>query len=193
MTSESLPLDAQALGGSTAEMPGSPWARLAVAFAASLVAGGVLLLALLLGIQFAYAGRALPGVNIGGVDLGGLTRSAASDRLRTALPSLGHGTVMLVIGGETIPLDYAELGREYDTDAMLDAAFAVGRSGDPLARGLEELRALVRGSSVAPQVRWQHGALAAALKTAAASFDREVVDATVTRDAKGAFVVSPAT
>ncbi len=193
MTSESLPLDAQALGGSTAEMPGSPWARLAVAFAASLVAGGVLLLALLLGIQFAYADRALPGVNIGGVDLGGLTRSAASDRLRTALPSLGHGTVMLVIGGETIPLDYAELGREYDTDAMLDAAFAVGRSGDPLARGLEELRALVRGSSVAPQVRWQHGALAAALKTAAASFDREVVDATVTRDAKGAFVVSPAT
>jgi vancomycin resistance protein YoaR len=192
MTSESLPLDPGALGASSAEAPGSPWPRLAVAFLGSLLVGAVLAVALLIGIQVAYAGRAMPGVRVGGVDLGGLTRTAAKDRLES-LPDLQHGTLTLAIGTETLSLEYAELGREYDTDAMLDAAFTVGRTGDPLARGLEELRALVRGSSVPLQVRWQEGALTSALQTAAATFDQAAVDATVSRDAKGHFVVSPAT
>ena len=192
MTSESLPLEPGALGGATAATPGSPWLRLFVAFVGSAIAGAGLLLALLVGIQAAYAGRALPGVNVAGVDVAGMTRDAAAASLEASLPSLTNGTLSLVIGDETLPLRYGDLGREYDTDAMLDAAFAVGRGGDPLARGLEELRTLVRGNQIAPQVRWNEAMLATALSAAAKGFDREPVDATVTRAENGHFVVTEA-
>ena len=192
MTSESLPLEPGALGRATA-VPGSPWLRLVVAFAGSAVTGALLLLALLAGIQAAYAGRALPGVEVAGVDVSGMTRADAAASLEASLPSLTNGTLSLVIGDETLPLQYGDLGREYDTDAMLDAAFAVGRSGDPLARGLDELRTLVRGNRVAPQVRWDEAMLASALSAAARGFDREPVDATVTRGQNGHFVISEAT
>jgi vancomycin resistance protein YoaR len=191
MTSESLPLEPGALGGATAA-PGSSWLRLFVAFAGSAIVGAVLLLALLVGIQAAYAGRALPGVNVAGVDIAGMTPEAAAASLEASLPSLQNGTLSLVIGDETLPLEYRDLGRTYDTDAMLDAAFAVGRSGDPLARGLEELRTLIRGSQIAPRVRWDEGMLATALSAAAKGFDREAVDATVTRGDNGQFVVTGA-
>jgi len=190
MTSESLPLDAGALGGTAAEAPGSPWLGLVLAFLGSAFAGGVLLLALLVGIQVAYAGRAMPGVRVGGVDLGGLTRTDAASRLEASLPSLDQGTLSLVIGDETLPLDYAELGRDYDLEAMLQSAFAVGRDGSPLAHGIAELRALVRGAEVTPVVRWNDAALTTAVRTAAAAFDRPAVDAAVTRDDAGRFSVS---
>jgi len=193
MTSESLPLDAGALAGTTARAPGSPWLRLVLAFLGSAFAGAALLLALLVGIQVAYAGRALPGVRVGGVDLGGLTRADAAGRLEASLPSLDHGTLSLVIGGETVPLDYGELGREYDSEGMLDSAFAVGRDGSPLARGVEELRALVRGADVTPLVRWNDAALATALRTSAEGFDRVAVDAAVSRDDAARLVTSEAT
>jgi vancomycin resistance protein YoaR len=192
MTSESLPLDPGALGGANVATPGSPWLRLFVAFVGSAVAGAVLLLALLVGIQAAYAGRALPGVNVAGFDIAGMTRDAAAASLEAALPSLTNGTLSLVVGNETLPLRYGDLGREYDTDAMLDAAFAVGRSGDPLARGLEELRTLVRGNQIAPRVQWNEAMLATALTAAAKGFDREPLDATVTRAENGHFLVSEA-
>lgn len=191
MTSESLPIET-GLGGASAASAVSPWARLGLAFAASALAGAALLAALLVGIQLAYAGRALPGVAVSGIDLSGLTRAEAAQRLTSGLPSLGSGTVALVVGDETVTLGYETLGRQYDTDGILDRAFAVGREGDPLARGLAELRGLVRGSPVAPAVRWDDNALTASIQAAARRFDKAAVDATVTRDAKGTFVVADA-
>jgi vancomycin resistance protein YoaR len=192
MTSESLPLEPGALGGATAASPGSPWLRLFLAFVGSAIAGALLVLALLVGIQAAYAGRALPGVNVAGIDVAGMTRQAAAAKLEASLPSLTNGTLSLVIGDESLHLEYGDLGRAYDTDAMLDAAFAVGRNGDPLTRGLEELRTLLRGNQVAPRVRWDETMLATALTAAAKGFDREPVDATVTRAENSHFVVSEA-
>lgn len=190
MTSETLPIEAGALGG-TAPPPSSPWARLAVAFFGSVLGGAVLLVALIAGIELAYADRALPGVNVGGVDLGGLTREAAVARLDATLPPLDQGTLTLALGGEELQLDYAALGREYDTDTMLERAFAAGRDPDPLVRGVEELRMLVRGAQLAPTVRWNEPAVASALRSAARGFDRVAVDAVVERDDAGRFVVSP--
>jgi vancomycin resistance protein YoaR len=192
MTSESLPLEPGTLGGATVAAPGSPWLRLFLAFVGSALAGAVLVLALLVGIQAAYSGRALPGVNVAGIDVAGMTREDAAAKLEASLPSLTNGTLSLVIGDETLPLEYGDLGRAYDTDAMLDAAFTIGRNGDPIARGLEELRTLVRGNQIAPRVSWDEGMLATALTAAAKGFDREPVDATVTRAENGHFVVSDA-
>jgi len=132
----------------------------------------------------------LPGVAVAGVDIGGLSRAEAADRLDAALPSLGEGTLSLAVGGETTSLRYEGLGRDYDIQAMLDSAFAVGRGEDPIARGVVELRALLRGVTVDPQTRWDETALSAAIGAVAADFDRPAVDATVTRGEDGRFVVT---
>lgn len=192
MTSDSLPLDAGTLGGTTAPAPGSALARLAAAFAVSAFGGALLLVGLLVGIQFAHADRSLPGVRVGGVDLGGLSRADAAARLEAALPSLGDGTLRLVIADEVIEVGYARLGRAYDADAMLDQAFAVGRSGTLLEQGADELRALVRGTELTPIIRWDEVAVARALRGAARSFDQTAADAAVVVGADGAFVVTPA-
>jgi len=189
MTTESLPLDRRAFIAPRL----SPWLRLIGAFLGSAVVGGLLLLAFLVGIQLAYAGRAMPGVSVGGIDSGGLTRSAAQQKIQAGLPSLAAGTLALSVGTETTSISYADLGRRYDTAAMIDRAFAVGRDGDPLARGIGELRSLVMGTTIDTTIAWDDPALAAAIKAAAAGFDRAPADATIKKDAKGHFVASPAT
>ena len=188
MTTGSLPLDRRVLVAPRL----SPWLRLFGAFLGSALVGALLLAALLVGIQIAYAGRAFPGVTVGGVDVGGLTRSAAEQRIAAGLPSLGDGTLALGVGPDAITLSYADLGRRYDTAAILDRAFAIGRDGDPVARGVSELRTLVMGTTIDPTIHWDDAVLSAAIRTAANGFDKEPVDGTVTTDSKGHFVAGPA-
>jgi vancomycin resistance protein YoaR len=193
MTSESLPLDAGARGDPAAAAPGSVLVRLAAAFAASVLSAAVLLVALLVAVQLVYADRALPGVRVGGVDLGGLGRAEAAARLEAALPRLSDGTLRLVIGDEVVEVGYEALGRTYDTDAMLERAFRIGRTGTAVEAAIEELRTLVRGADATPLVRWDAQTASGAIRVAARAFDVQAVDATVTRDDAGLFVVTPAT
>ncbi|MEJ7696743.1 MAG: hypothetical protein WKF78_09065 [Candidatus Limnocylindrales bacterium] len=48
-----------------------------------------------------YAGRVLPGVRIGSMDLSGLDRATAAERIRTSYAALGEGEV--VVQGRTAP------------------------------------------------------------------------------------------
>ena len=45
-------------------------------------------------------------------------------------------------------MEYEELGRGYETQAMVDAAFGIGRNGNPLADGLERLRSLANPAAL---------------------------------------------
>jgi vancomycin resistance protein YoaR len=94
------------------------------------------------------AGRVMPGVRIGGVALGGLTRDAAEERLRGALPSLTDGAATVMVDGVATVIPYEQIGRGYEWDAMLDAAFAVARDGNLLSDGVARLVSLVRTSEL---------------------------------------------
>src|SRR5438874_7577123 len=76
-----------------------------------------------------HAGKVLPGVHVGAVDLSGLDRAAATERLKDRYASYGQGQVVLSVGATTEQISYSDIGRGPDLDAMLDAAFAVGRGG----------------------------------------------------------------
>ncbi len=93
-------------------------------------------------VAAANSGRVMPGVVIAQVALGGLARDEAEARLREALPSLTAGTATVVVDGVPTRIPYDEIGRGYEWDAMLDAAFAVARSGNLLADGLTRIVAL---------------------------------------------------
>src|SRR5688500_12889039 len=162
-----------------------------IGFGATLLAGVVLLVAASVAIALAVGSTVLGGVRVGGVDLAGLDRAAAAERLAAQLPSLSSGSAVIEVGDTEEIVAFADLGRGYETDAMLDAAFAVGRSGNPIADGIGRLRSLAHTTALPVVV---HAYDAEALEAISAGIARRVsyrpVEAAVTRDDLE-FVVRP--
>jgi vancomycin resistance protein YoaR len=155
------------------------WPRVLVAFlvglglALALAAGGVL------AYEQAHAGRIGAGVHAGSVDLSGLTRAQAATRLAAAYASLGQGQLSLSLPDLTTKLSFTDLGRRLDTDAMLDAALAVGRSGNLFSRVSDEIRTALHGTTVAPVVTFDQAALRASVARLAASVATNPVNASI--------------
>jgi vancomycin resistance protein YoaR len=98
-----------------------------VALAALLVvvlAGG-----LLAAQELTAAGEVRRGVRVGGVDLSGLSRVAATDRLRAAAVALQASPLTLQAGDATMRLPRSRAGVELDVEASVAAAMDVGRGG----------------------------------------------------------------
>jgi vancomycin resistance protein YoaR len=123
-------------------MPGAPRRGLLVGFFGTLTVGLFLLVGASVGVAATYDGRIMPGVRVAGVSVEGLDRRAAATRLQAELPSITNGAVSVVMDGTAVEVRYADLGRGYDLDAMVDAAFGVGRDGNFLTDGVARLRAL---------------------------------------------------
>jgi vancomycin resistance protein YoaR len=75
------------------------------------------------------AGRVRRGVRVGGVDLSGLTPSAAQARLRTAAGEIEARPLVLAAGAATVRLPRSQAGVRLDVAASAAAALAVGRRG----------------------------------------------------------------
>jgi len=161
-----------------------------IGFLGTLAAGLVVLTGLSAGIGLASDGQVLTRVRVGGVEVGGLTRGEAEARLADELPSLSAGTATIVAGDITETVTYADLGRRYELDSMLDAAFGVGRGSGLLGDGIARLRTLVRPTTLPVLV---HPFDADSLDAAADRISRAVsilpVEAAVARDG---FDVRPA-
>ncbi len=168
------------------------WRRALLAFGTTLLVSAAATAGFVLGYQQAYADRAIPGVSVGGVAIGGLDRAAAAARLQAELPDVARGALIVRGPGGEQAIPYASLGRTYDYAGMLDTAFGIGHVGDLPVRVAEDVRALVRGASVGPLVTYDHTALQAALGAIAGSWDAATVDASVTLGANGQFVLNPA-
>ena len=162
-----------------------------IGFFGMLAAGLVVLTGLSAGIGLASDGQVLTRVSVGGVDVGGLTRAEAEARLTAQLPSLAAGEATIVAGEVTETVTYEELGRGYELDTMLDAAFGVGRDAGLLGDGVARLRTLVRPTSL-PVVVHAHDAeaLDAAAQRVAQAVSVHPVEAAVERDG---FTVRPST
>jgi vancomycin resistance protein YoaR len=145
----------------------------------------------LFGIAQLNTARALPGVTVAGVPVGSAERPAAEARLRAELPSLSSGKVVLEAAGQTETIPYAQIGRDYDYDAMLEQAVAFGRTGAPHEVALDEIRALLRGHDIAVQARYDRAAIEVAVAALAPRFEEIPTDATVSVGADGRFVITP--
>ncbi len=150
----------------------------------------VLFVGLAFGVTATNGSAIMPRTSVGGIQLAGLDRSAAEARLRAELPSLTSGHATIAAGEHEATVQFAEIGRGYEMGAMLDAAWAVGRSGGLLEHALSRVRSLLADASLPVAV---HAYDAAAIDTAAqrlaAAFSVAPADASVVAS-KGAFVVS---
>ena len=191
-----LPLAAAVTYG---EPPARPRRRrsLALRFGVSFVLGVLLAVGIGAGALYAwgqqYDGRVLPGVRVGSTDLGGLTREQAEAEIANAYGWLGTGQITLTgPDGQMTTISYADVGRGPDTSALLDAALAAGRQGEPLANLIGAPQAAIHGVTLDSAVAYDRDKLAAAVETLATTIDQTPVDASVSAGEDGTFSISPA-
>jgi vancomycin resistance protein YoaR len=176
-----------------AEEPGrpSPWFRFALAAFLGLATALLLGLGALFAYDQIYAGKVLPGVSIGAVDLSGMTEEAARAELARAYGSLSEGRIVLTGPQGDVVIPYADVGRGPDIDALLEAALAVGRRGSPLDRMIADVRTAVRGVALEPAVTFDATEVASRVTALTDGLWIEPVDWTVKPDRSLTFNVQP--
>jgi vancomycin resistance protein YoaR len=164
---------------------------LLIGFAATLLGGALVIAAIAASIGIVAGATVMPGVTAAGVPLGGLSREAAAERLIANLPSLTTGQATIVVGDELAVVEYADVGRGYETAAMVDAAFGIGREGSPIADGIARLRNLAHPATLPVVVHaYDADAIERIASEIAERFSQAAVDASV--EASGAtFRVTP--
>ncbi len=154
-----------------------------IGFIATLLVAALAVVGASAAVGITTGSAALPGVSVGGVDVSGLDREAAEARLTAELPSVSTGSALIVAGDTESEIGFAELGRRYDTEGMLDAAFGIGRSGGVITDGIERLRSLVQPTSLPVLVHpYDDEALATLSHRVAADVTVSPTEASVTRD-----------
>jgi len=135
------------------------------------VLAGLLALVLVAGLlavqELAAAGQVRRGVRVGGVDLSGLSRAAATERLTVAARDLQAAPLTLQAGAASQRLRRSRAGVELDVEATVTAALAVGRGG-PL--DLDRFRGWFR----AIDVPWKARVVAERLHRQLAALDGKV-------------------
>ncbi len=164
----------------------------AVAFLASLIAVAALGTGVIYAYEQQHAGRVLPGVRVGDVDLSGLERDAAIAKLSDGYAAYGSGRVVIRASVAELTIPYDAFARRPDVEAMVDAALAVGRSGSPVDRAVSEVRTVIHGVAVEPRVTLDPDALAAQVDRQLGSLERAPVDGTIAFGEDG-YDIAPAT
>jgi vancomycin resistance protein YoaR len=135
------------------------------------VLAGLLALVLVAGLlavhELAAAGQVRRGVRVGGVDLSGLGRAAATERLTAAARDLQAAPLTLQAGAASQRLRRSRAGVELDVEATVAAALAVGRGG-PL--DLDRFRGWFR----AIDVPWKARVVAERLDRQLAALDGKI-------------------
>lgn len=180
---QSLPAALETVGGNAAR-------RLGLAFLLTLLAMVIFVAAFAFGYARMHDGRVLPGVSVAGVSVAGLDRLEAESRLRELLPPVSDGRLRLDFAGVEETVTYGAIGRDYDIDLMLDQAFSVGRSGDPLSQATDQFNVLLNGVTIGPSLTWDTGALTDRVAEVAAAAAIEPINARLVAQG-GGYAVEP--
>ncbi len=170
---------------------GRSWRRGTFSFLLTLVAIIVFMASFAVGYARVNQGKVLPGVDVAGVSLSGLTHDQAAAKLSDSLPSLSAGNLVIDINGTQQSLPYSSFSRGYDTDFMLSQALDLGRAASFGQQIQEQMRILLSGVSVQPQVSWDSQELADEVAAIAQSAQVDPVSASLSR-VNGQYVVNPA-
>jgi vancomycin resistance protein YoaR len=127
-----------------------------VRFGVAFLIGILVTLGLGAGAMYAYdqqyVGRVLPGVSVAGVNLSGMTDTEARATINSAFGAYADGRILIEGPDGSTTITYAEIGRRFDTDAVVQEAFAVGRTGTPVERAVTSARIALRGVDLAPRI-----------------------------------------
>jgi lipoprotein-anchoring transpeptidase ErfK/SrfK len=143
----------------------------------------ILVLGLVAGAAAIYdnarADRLAAGIRIGGIDVGGLDRAAAADRLHRLAVAPQRRDLRVHTASRTFVVSAAQLRVTADVDDALDQALAASRRGWLGARVLRSLGGEKVRSSVALRTHYAPGVLPEVVAKVAAASYVAPVDATV--------------
>lgn len=146
---------------------------LAAAFGVTLLAGAIFSL----GFTLLSLGRILPGVLVAGIELGGLSHTAAIELLSRQLTFPITGQVVLSYGDQSWTFTPAELGLHLDAKVTADAAYSFGRSLWPWENVAEKVQSLQSGVDLTPRLIFNGEEAHAALQRIAAELNRPTIEA----------------
>ncbi|MDD4995194.1 MAG: VanW family protein [Patescibacteria group bacterium] len=164
----------------------SHWAVLG-ALAAVLICG------IIYGTSWAYAknyeNKIFPGVKIGSVDIGGLTRDQASEKLSQAIQdfldngfTLKHADKQVALMTNEINEQNPEASRElvnYNIDSMISAAWNLGREASWLSRISSQARARTLGVELAAEFGIEENSVVAFMKNIFKEYDSPAANARI--------------
>ncbi len=133
-----LPLGTGATAIPTSRTLGHIGSRIVLAFALIAIAAAGSLFA----FRVAYADEIYPGVHVGGVDVGGMTRSEAAAAIQVQADEITSRRAYFDGFDQHWAPTLAELGVKVDLDASIDQAMAIGRedsSADRLGSAVSSL------------------------------------------------------
>ncbi len=163
----------------------------------ALVIGAVLATAVVVDLatyMTRHRDEVFPGVEAGGVELGGLSESESVEKLRAAA-GVADGALTLrdSVDGREWRFAPADLGLRPAPETAARAAFEFGRSGRPIADFFRSQRARWRGVSVEADPTFDDGQARQTLSTLAPEVDVAPIDARIEVDSDGvqAFAAEP--
>lgn len=102
----------------------------------------------------AFAGYAVlshnvfPGVEVGGIDVSGMTMNEAANLISSSFDAKGAGELTLQMGDYSFQLPVSEVVGGVDANESARAAYLYGREGNPLTRASEIVTARFSGADV---------------------------------------------
>lgn len=112
------------------------------------------------------AGTIPEGVTVNGVGIGGMTQDDARIALANGLPDISSGKLTINIGALAQDVTYASVGRAYDLDATIQAAFASAGgavaavttyNADELAQQVNDFVATAQAAPVNATITYENG------------------------------------
>ncbi|MEJ5186479.1 MAG: L,D-transpeptidase/peptidoglycan binding protein [Candidatus Geothermincolales bacterium] len=138
-----------------------------------------------LGLDVAYAGRVFKGVSVMGVDIGGLSREEALEKLRAEIDLARlEEEIVLRFGNDHWTLNPAQLELEVDLEATVDKGIGLSREILFLERWLKRASLSGLGRDIPLVVRYDEGKLESFLSSLKSSIDCEPVDARIGLEGK---------
>lgn len=158
------------------------------------------LLVLIFVIVICYAGYAvalttskevvLPGIKVSSVDIGGLNKGQAQDKLSLLTQQLLEADVTLTYQEHSWPLDLSQVGLEIDAEKTLQQALALGREGAMLERWKLRHQIVQRGYTLQPVIKINTNQLAEVVNGLAGHLNIAPIDAMFTIDEQDQVVVT---
>ncbi len=140
--------------------------------------GGLLFLlsiaVILLGSQLFSLGAVHSGVSVGGVDLGGLNRDDALDKLAREWTYPQTGRILLTHGDQTWTVTPEQMGLYVDLESSVDNAYNLGRGQGLFANVSAQFNASLYGAKLAPVLLFDQRMAANYLSGLAAQIDTPV-------------------
>ncbi|MBQ8698783.1 MAG: VanW family protein [Schwartzia sp.] len=139
--------------------------------------------------SFLRDGRMAYGLTINSKPVGGMTREEAAREVQRAAESAvqGEALVLTLPGEEGRPYSFSasEVGLSADVDAMLDAAYQVGRDGSTVQNFFTMLQCALKGKNIPFVAKLDEAKLTETLRGVKKAVDRAPKDAWMTFTAAG--------